>query len=174
MRLPLFIARSACIVVALTAVGVVGCGSSNAKLTGKVTYKDTPLKGGTVTLVPVGSGVTFSTLINADGTYSFDQVRSGKYKVCVETESLKPAAAAQGPTYGGKTSRFNDKSKIKNAPPPGAQVPEGYAMADPFNSGPSEASKRYVAIPPEYSAPGTTTLEVEVKGGSQQHDIPLS
>jgi Carboxypeptidase regulatory-like domain len=172
MRLPLFIARSTCLVIALAAVGVVGC-SSNAKLTGKVTYKGTPLKGGTVTLIPVGSGVTFSTMIEPDGTYTFDQMRSGKYKVCVETESLKPAPAAEGPTYGGK-SRTMDKSKIKNTPPPGAHMPEGYAMADPFNSGPSEASKRYVAIPPEYSAPGTTTLEVEVKGGSQQHDIPLS
>jgi hypothetical protein len=146
--------------VGLALIAAIGCGSSPGKLTGKVTYQGTALKGGTVTLVPNASGKTYSTRINEDGTYSLDQVEAGTYKVCVETSSLKPDGNA-APT----------DPRIKNVPPPGANVPEGYAMASP---GGAKQSQRYVAIPPKYEKPSETPLTVEVKGGTQQHDIPLS
>jgi hypothetical protein len=172
MRFSPLSARLSCLLIVLALVAVVGCGPSDAKMTGKVTYKGEALKGGTVTLIPKGTGQTFSTRIEEDGSYNFDQIKSGTYKVCVETDSLKPPPASKGPSYFGKQLGVKDKSKIKNTPPKGVTPPEGYLMSTPF-SGASENDKRYVAIPKEYGDAGTTTLTVDVKGGSQQHDIPL-
>ena len=177
MRLPLVFVRLVCLAVAAAAVAFVGCGPSNAKLTGKVTYKGAPLKGGTVTLVPPDGGTAFSATIKEDGTYNFEEVKTGTYKVCVETESLKPGAGQPKHSYAGKGGAVGkDKSKMKNVPPPGAQVPEGYQVADPVAGNEAEKEKRYVAIPAEYGQPDKTTLKVEVKGGAQpqQFDIPLS
>jgi len=136
------------------------------------------LKGGTVSLIPAGEGQTYSTTINEDGTYAFDQIHSGKYKVCVETTSLKGGGggggAAAGPKYGGKSAGAGiDKSKIKNEPPPGAQLPEGYRMAEALG-GTGEAAKRFVAIPPQFADSDQTPLTLEVKGGPQTYDIPLN
>ena len=77
--------------------------------------------------------------------------------------------------YGGKAATAKgpvDKSKFKNEPPPGAQPPEGYKMAEAFG-GTSESAKRYVEIPAEYASTDTTPLTLEVKGGPQEHDIDL-
>jgi hypothetical protein len=164
--------------IGLSLVAVVGCGPAKGSLSGKVTYQGKDLKGGSVSLIPVaGDGQSYSTKINEDGTYSFDQILSGKYKVCVETTSLKGATsgAAAGPTYGGKpASGAKEKSKIKNKLPEGVQPPtEGYRVAEAFGGG-TEAASRYVAIPPEFGDPSSTPLTVEVKGGSQTHDITLT
>jgi hypothetical protein len=160
------------LLIGLGLVAATGCGPSTAKLSGKVTYKGTALKGGTVTFIPDGSGETFSTTIQEDGSYAFQQIKTGKYKVCVDTASVKPGGATTGPAYAGKAAGAVDKSKIKNTPPPDANVPEGYRTVDPF-SGAAEAAKRYTPIPPEYGKPETTKLTYEVKGGAQQYDIPL-
>lgn len=176
MRFSVYSRRLGALLIGLCLVAAVGCGPSKGSLTGKVTYQGNNLKGGSVSLIPVGEGQTYSTMINEDGTYSFDEVLSGKYKVCVETQSLKSGGGAMaGPMYGGKAaSGAKDKSKIKNDLPAGAVPPtEGYKVAEAFGGGNAEAAKRYVAIPPEYANTDTTPLTVEVKGGPQTHDIPL-
>jgi hypothetical protein len=165
------------LLVAVALVAAAGCGPSMAKLSGKVTYKGSPLKGGTVTFIPEGSGETFSTKIQEDGSYAFDHIRTGKYKVCVETTSVRGGGGSgggpgAGAAYGGKQSSSQDRSKIKNAPPPDANVPEGYRTANPFTD-PAEAAKRYAPIPPDYADKTKTKLTYEVKGGVQEHDIPL-
>jgi len=172
MRCSVVTARLSCVLICLGLVAATGCGPSAAKLSGKVTYKGTTLNGGTVTFIPEGRGETFSAKIQDDGTYAFEHIRTGKYKVCVDTAAVKPSGASSGPAYGGKGAGAVDKSKIKNTPPPGAIVPEGYRPVDPF-SGAAEAAKRYTPIPPEYGKPETTKLTYEVKGGAQQFDIPL-
>jgi hypothetical protein len=158
-------ARLAGLFLGLGMVAAAGCGPSFAKVTGKVTYQGNPLKGGTVTFIPVGEGKTFSTLIQEDGTYTMDHVETGKYKVCVETTSVKPDPS-------NPTGSTMVDPRIKNVPPPGAKLPEGYVLANP--GGAAERAKRYVPIPPQYGDPQKTTLTVEVKGGSFPHDIPLS
>jgi Carboxypeptidase regulatory-like domain len=175
MRLSPFSARVTSLLIVLALV--VGCAPSDGKLTGKVTVNGTPLKGGTVTLIPVGTGTSFSTIINQDGVYTFDQVKSGKYKVCVETASLKGRTGGAAAAYGGKSGGGAPKVKPKNVPPEGAKLPsDGYVMADPSGAAAAERAKLYVPIPPQYSDPDQTPLIVEVKGGlqAQQHDIPLT
>jgi len=176
MRFSPLAARVACLGFGLSIIALAGCGPSVGALTGKVTYNGTPLKGGSVTLVPDGGGPSFSTQIQEDGTYNFTQVKAGNYKVCVETASVKGSASQAGPSYGGKSFGGKDKYKFKNEPPPGAKVPEGYRPAEPYGGSPAERMKRYVEIPDKYADPGQTPLTVEVKGGpqAQQHDIPLS
>ena len=164
--------RCPLVLFGLAVLMTAGCGPSTGRLTGKVTYQGNALKGGNVTLVPEGSGMSFSTPIQEDGTYTFEQVRSGKYKVCVETNSLKPSSRPSGPTYPG-VGGSRGKAQFKNEPPKGAVLPEGYKMDDPFAREAANA-KRYVAIPDKYAQPESTTLTVEVKGGPQQHDIPLT
>ena len=125
-----------------------------------------------MTFVPIGEGKTFSTTINEDGTYAVDQIDSGKYKVCVETTSLKAGSTGPG-GYGPPGMAGKSTANVKNKAPEGANLPEGYKMVDP-GAGTAERAKRFVAIPQSYASPTETTLTVEVKGGSQQHDIPLS
>lgn len=177
MRCSVLAARLGCLVFGLSITAIVGCGPSTAKLSGTVTYHGTALKGGSVTFIPIGSGQTFTTSIEPDGTYAFEQIRTGNYKVCVDTASLKSGGSSSGAQghYGGKTgaaASAGQKSKIKNTPPPDAKVPEGYRTVDPF-SGAEEAAKRYVPIPPEYGKPDTTKLTFEIKGGIQQYNISL-
>ena len=177
-------------------VCVLGCGGGTGDVSGKVTLNGTPLKGGTVNFIPVGGeGPSFSTEINEDGSYTMMGVRSGEYKVCVETEYLRAKGAGQpagGP--GGSSSKSGKfgppagssgppdvakaikEGKIKTgAPPGGSEEPEdvkakrgkdGFAyMAD--------NAKRYVAIPTQYASPDTTDLSFKAGSGSQSFDIPL-
>jgi hypothetical protein len=172
MRWSVLTARLMCLLIVLGLVAATGCGPSAAKLSGTVTYKGTALKGGSVTFVPEGSGETFSAKIQEDGTYAIEHIRTGKYKVCVETNSMKPGGASAAAAYGGKATAAQDRSKIKNVVPPDAKLPEGYHPVNPF-SNPADTAQRYVPIPPEYGQPDKTKLSYEVKGGAQQYDIPL-
>lgn len=157
---------SRCFALAVGLALLAGCGQSPATLTGKVTYKGAALKGGNVILIPDGSGETFSAQIQEDGTYKFEQLKSGKYKVCVETDSLKPQRQ-----YGPKIPK-----NIKNEPPPGANIPAeaGYKMAPPAGAVAAENARKYVPIPPDYADPEKTSLSLDVKGGSNTHDITLN
>jgi hypothetical protein len=151
----------------LCLIAATGCGSS-ASVSGKVTYKGTPLKGGSVSLVPDGGGQAVATSIQEDGTYSFPKVRTGKYKLCVETSSLKPP-----PAKSGYAARIGSTPKGGFGPPPGAPVPEGYKSSSPAEASEATSGKRYVEIPPQYEKAESTPLSLEVKSGNQQHDIPL-
>jgi len=177
-------------VLAAACLALTGC-SGQATVHGTVAYAGEPLKGGYVTFVPEATGPTYTTSINPDGTYSVANVKTGKYKVCVDTEGLKggeitpttgytgsskggkgPAAApgSKGPSGGADLQKLAESGKLKNAPPPGAQVPEGYK--DGFATQKENASK-YVAIPLKYAKPESTELTVEVKAGEQEHNITL-
>ena len=155
--------------VGLCLLAATGCSSSGA-VAGKITYKGAVLKGGSISLIPEGGGQTVSAPIKEDGTYTFLNVRTGKYKVCVETSSLKPPAASGG--YGKKVNPPNPK--MSSGPPPGTPgLPEGYAPSNPAEAARQTSGRRYVPIPPEYESPETTPLKLEVTGGGQPHDISL-
>jgi len=122
-------------------------------ISGKVTFKGQPLKGGHVTFVH-SKGATVSE-IKEDGSYSVAGVPSGTAKIAVETESLNPAKMARIP---------------RNTPPKGANSPNATANAPPD---PKEMAKHFVAIPERYSDADKSGLTYEVKGGSQDYTIPL-
>jgi len=131
------------------ALGLSGC-SSTGTVSGKVSYKGNPVKGGSITFVSPQGKASASTSINEDGTYTIPSIPAGDVKVCVDTSMLNPA---------GKTAP-------KYSPPGGQNSPYGPGDA-------SDGAKRYVAIPTEYADPDKTNLTCTVRGGRQTFDIEL-
>jgi hypothetical protein len=102
-------------------VALVGCGGGDlASVNGKLTYKGAPVKGGTVTFSPVGSGKytagkAASAEVQADGTYTLgtysdsDGARIGRHRVTytppaqelTEQQRSDPKYIAPPPPYLG-------------------------------------------------------------------------
>ncbi len=137
----------------LASLALVGCGASTGKVSGKVTFGEKTVKGGTVTFFVAGKG-TSSGQISEEGTYSLPDVPAGTAKVYVDTSTMNPA---------------NVKSVMKYAPPKDQKAPEG------LTSGPdrAELARRYVAIPQRYADPQQTPLTLNVTGGAQTYDIKI-
>jgi hypothetical protein len=70
-------------------LGLAGCGSSKGTVSGKVYYKDAPLKGGTVTVVGADKQ-SYLAEIQEDGNYSVEKIPVGEVSITVETTSLRP------------------------------------------------------------------------------------
>jgi hypothetical protein len=132
-------------------LGAVGCGSSTGTITGKVYYKNTPLKGGTVNFLTSDKKVNQLSEIQEDGSYKIEKMPVGEVTITVETISLRPARNI--PTY---------------APPKGQETSGGYT---PPNI--ADKAKRYVPIPDKYASADNSGLKYTVKGGSQPYDIKL-
>lgn len=139
--------RGLIVPVLIGLLGVAGCGPGVATVTGKVSYKGTPLKGGNITFVSTEGKPTISDKISESGTYTLRDVPTGTVTICVETESLKTAARA--PVYSAPPGMTNP-----NAPPP-------------------NQANRYVPIPTKYADTATSGLSYKVVG-SQTHDIELT
>jgi hypothetical protein len=148
----------------IAGLAVTGCGgASNATVSGKVTYKGAPVKGGYVTFVSA-NGVTRPGPIAEDGTYTINQLPTGPAKIAVETDSVKPL----GGTGKGKTASGGPPPK-KYGPPPGSE--QGSVPYKPPDL--SERANRYVQIPEKYADFDKSGLTYTVTGGSQKHDIVL-
>jgi hypothetical protein len=129
-----------------------GCGrSSQATVTGKVTYKGQPVKGGDIALIPDTGGIVRST-IEPDGSYTITKAPLGSAKVTVDTKALRPVSpkAMKGP--------------YANAKAPQEVLPKSAKGGD---------ASHYVAIPPRYADPEKSGLSVEVKNGKNEQNIDL-
>lgn len=130
----------------------IGCGSSVASVSGKISYKNQVVKGGTVTFYDANQW-TGSSHIAEDGTYSINNVPLGTVEITVETKTAKPNP---------------NMSKFMPKPPPGADMPPGS-----FHTTGGQ-KERYVEIPDSYAEREKSGLRYEVKkGGKQVHDIDL-
>src|SRR6185437_14970353 len=80
-------------VLAVTLVFSAGCGKSkknDSSVSGKVTYANKPVTGGTIRLSPAeGTGQPIPVTINSDGTFSSKGIPTGDMKVVIETESVR-------------------------------------------------------------------------------------
>lgn len=129
-----------------------GCGPSSASVSGKVTYKNQVVKGGTITFYGANQW-TGTSHIAEDGGYSIPKVPPGTVQIAVETKTAKPNTTM---------------SKFMPKPPPGADMPPGS-----FHST-GGAQDRYVEIPGHYADKEKSGLSYEVKGsGKQVHNIDL-
>jgi hypothetical protein len=127
---------------------VSGCSRPVGSVTGKVTYQGKPLKGGTVSFASTEGRQSFSASIADDGSYTIPNLVGGSYKVCVETESLKP--------------------------PPGVKAGMGPGQnRSPAAARTAENLKKYVQIPDKYSSADKTDITYEFKGGSETYNIEL-
>jgi hypothetical protein len=138
---------------------LVGCGGGQkGTVSGKVTYKNEPLKGGTVTFVSADTTAVARAPIQSDGTYKAENVPVGEVSIGVETESVKPLSLPPQAKGGGI--------------PKGLELPAD-AKDKITKLGPSASADRYMKIPKEYATPQKSGLTLKVTGGLQSHDIPL-
>jgi hypothetical protein len=165
--------RTGALVIAIALMVLVsGCGRPSGTVTGKVTYQGKSLKGGTVAYISTEGQPSGTAMITEEGTYEVANLKAGNYQVVVDTESLLPKSGST--PYGGKAGMPPRNAKTM-APPPGANIPEGYK---PMNiaeaeAAQKEAAKKYVKIPLNYSKPDESGLTYTVVGGSQTNDIDL-
>lgn len=170
------IARAFGVVLLAGCLLLAGCSRPTGTLSGKVTYMNKSLKGGTVTFVSAEGRQSYSADIKEDGTYFVMSITGGDYKVCVDTSHLKPPSAAGGYTgSGGKSAPPAPAAGDKKgaAPPPGAALPEGYTPSNPSEANAAANAKKYVQIPESYKDADKTDLKLTVTGGPQTFDIPL-
>lgn len=137
--------------VLVSAMGTAGCGSSTGTVSGKVSYKNTMLKGGNVSFISIDKKFNKLAEIQEDGSYKVEKVPVGEMIICVDTSSLRPT--------GVKMPKY--------APPPGMES-SGYKPGTI-----EDKSKRYVPVPPDYANPDKSKLRYTVTSGSQEHDIKL-
>ena len=153
---------------------ITGCGRSMGTVTGKVTFKDQSLKGGTVGFIGTDGQQSATATINEDGTYEIPQVQAGTYQVIVDTQSLKPKQSGNIPSGPKGTSSNSPDPKTMGAPP-GAVLPDGYKTMSPVEAEAAQKAnlKRYIAIPADYADPAKSGLTITVTGGSQVYNIEL-
>ena len=133
----------------LLSLWVAGCGKSASSVSGKVSYKGQPVKGGVVTFLGANSW-TGNSAISEDGSYSIAQVPKGKVQITVDTRALKP----------------NPMAAKMPGPPPGTYNPNA-------QNGTTPSADRYVAIPDKYADKDQSGLSFESQGGKQTFDIKM-
>lgn len=128
-----------------------GCGGSSAgvhaKVSGKITYKGQPIKGGKMLFV-TADGTGYPATINSDGTYSATDLPTGEMIITVETESLKKSKG----TGGASEQRYTQMQGSMKAP------------ADRAGGTPNN-DELYVKIPVKYATSSTSTLTFTMKSG---------
>ena len=154
--------------VALLFVVLSGCGRSPRTVSGKVSYQGKNLKGGSVAFVSTEGLPSGTGTINEDGTYEIRDVKSGKYRIAVDTESLLPSREAN--PYGKGSMKMPNKEESPSGPPPGAQIPEGYKPSSAADADATQKNnvKRYVKIPPAIQQ--ARRIRARIHGGRRSPD----
>jgi hypothetical protein len=128
-----------------------GCGgASTGTVTGKVTYKKKPLKGGKVVFESTEGKGAVTADIGTDGSYTIDKAPPGKVKISVQTSYLNP----------------KKRSGMAYTAPGGGNNPNKPSAA-------ADTAKQYVPIPAKYESGETSEQTSTVIGGAQEKNIDL-
>jgi hypothetical protein len=159
--------------IAISFVVLLGCARPVGSITGKVTYKNKPLKGGFVTFTSTDGQPGKPAEIDEDGTYTIPSITAGNYKVCVDTDFLRPKSVPPGGA-GKAVGKVEDPAAKKME---GFARPEGYQGSSPADQAiqthNTKYAPRFVAIPAHYKSADTTDLTYTVVGGPQTYNIDL-
>jgi hypothetical protein len=147
---------------ALPLVLLVGCSSSRnpqaqAKVSGAVTYKGTPVPAGSITF-HVEKGASYGVPLGEGGTYEVSDMPTGEMVITVETESVNPAKKA--PDYGGGKGAKMYAERL---------AAEGKGMAAA-----KEPTREYRKIPLKYGKTQTSPLTFTVEAGRNVKNIDLT
>ncbi len=159
-RLPPLRLTAFALPLAMVALALTSCGPRSGSLSGKVTYKGEPLKGGFITFL---GPQTYSADIKLDGSYEIPKMVSGTYRIGIDTEAFK----------FDPTSKLPKEAKA----PPIHKLPVdpskfGYSVPNP--SAEYDPAKRYVKIPSKYKDPNQSGLTYDFPGGTQTYNIELT
>lgn len=139
--------RLAVFTMGILSVGMVaGCGPAVGDVSGKVSYKNAPLKSGSITIMSKGGAMQGS--INEDGTYVVPNVPAGDAKVTVVCN--------------------DDAKMLRQVQQASAQ---GRGKKGPVGAAPPAAN--YSLIPEIYGDLTNTPLQTTVKRGKNTFDIEL-
>ena len=140
---------------------VCGCGGSNpnipATISGRVTYKGTPLPGGNMLFTSQGGGA-YPASIGTNGEYTGREFPVGDMTVTIETETLNPERKMAKP-YPGK-GKGKDKVDMFSS----AARPEAV----------TQAASTYMKVPAKYADAAKSGLKVTLKAGKQTQDFELT
>ena len=178
--------RSRCrsgILLAFFSVTLVVCGcagksdSDRVQLTGKVSYKGSPVTGGDINFhpMPLGKGTPTNLKIGADGTLNITGVDPGEYKVVINTDPVKAQGSGPAPAELGKGTK--DGQPQKGGMPKDMVPPKDVATGGPGGANIDQSKTGvqpvYVAIPAKYKAVNTTPLTITLSKGKQVKDFEL-
>lgn len=104
---------------------LVGCGGNEAEVSGKITWKETPLNAGSITFIKSGGTAGSTFPISKEGTFSAKGLAPGKYTVTISTPNMAPPVVGAPPAPGKKAT-------VEKATPP-VQVDGKYAKAESSN-----------------------------------------
>jgi hypothetical protein len=149
-----------------------GCGKQVASVSGTVTFKGEPLKAGNVTFYSTDGTYSQGGAIGQDGTYTIPSLYTGDYKVCVETDSVKPSTKFQPPPPNNAKSKTDAGTKVKENLPE-VVPPEGAHKSDPMGGMKAKQKANYTEIPKNYSKPADSGLTFTISGGSNTYNIEL-
>ena len=151
---------------------------------GTVSCDGSPIRYGTVTLLPV-DGRPLTTTIRPDGSYYFPHTPAGRFRVAVSSPnpqsvflrqpSYKPRTIPQQHSQinGGRQHQKSFDSKSRPAEYTGASTVSMPITAEiPLTAPPTEQQKDWFPIPGHYANPMTSSLSVTA-GTSQQQDLVL-
>lgn len=171
-------------------VVILGCAKPVGAITGKVTYKGAPLKGGKILYYSDDDATrVVGTTINEDGTFEVPSILAGSYKVCIDTSSLDPSKKGSVGPPAGKGGGPPDKG----GPPSKEKGKEGKEVekkdVKPFDSSELKDQEHYkasnkdimkkvgshfVEIPQKYRSKESTDITFTVVAGpAQTHEIDL-
>jgi len=156
--------RSLSVILFSAFAASLGCSSGGnpnapARVSGKITYNNQPIKAGSIQF-HTADGVAYPATISPDGTYSATDIPTGEMVVTVDTESLNPAKNA--PKKSSQTDmRMKQMQEMEQRRPPGAD-----AGGDP--------TANYIKLPSKYASAKTSPLKVTLSAGKQSKDITLT
>jgi hypothetical protein len=137
-----------------------GCSGNSqypGHLSGRVHYKDEPVRGGLITFH--SDKLVRTVPITPEGTYEFVDLPEGKAVITVTNESLNPNNKV--PVYGG--------AKMK-----GLTAKRDEMEAKMGKPATKEASGTYRKLPGKYFLPKNSPLSVTIESGRQEKNFVLT
>ena len=171
---------SAAALAGLAVAGLAGCGKSgpSAKVSGKVTYKNEPVKAGLIYFKSPDQG-EYNCNLREDGTYVFGDMPPGTYTVVVDNETWNPEQSTPdyvkskgGKKIAEKIAKGNDEYNKMVGGGEFAKGGGGAATTGPANK--EDLARLYVKLPKKYSHPQTSGLKYTVTDGTQVKDFDLT
>jgi hypothetical protein len=165
---------------------IMACGGPNrspSRLTGTVKYNGTLLRGGVMKLIHSEQG-PFNGSIGRDGTYTINDLPTGDFIVCIDTETInpdKPATNQAMQKTGGAPANNNNRQggnsgaapKVRNEKMEKVNNQRKTAATGQDQPSPDQLRELYTKIPGKYSNEKQTDLTVSLVTGNNKKDFEL-